>query len=358
MQYIDKGIYNGEYAQKYLKTIKTPYTQLKCETVADAIAARTTRPSSVVIDFGGNIHGTVKNGLRGALERRDDSVRYVPVDLSADYFNADFLKCEDPSVEVYSDSPGIVADARDTQLPAGYAHAVVIADVLEHIEQPEDVLTEAHRILDETGYLVVVSPSLYKLDVFKGKRADIKQKVEERRTSSHVNFFDYDLLKGKMGEAGFAIDQIQGVGFATGFPYLLWHNPDFIPGDNAYKVTADIVSFNKVKRAIDTLTPADHAVIDGVMNNPDNAKPFLTPFVFDSKRHPLEMAYKVLTLHPEFPQADSPVREVYGRVKDVVDKEKGRVDPDGLRNILSELVAENPYKFMANSVLVKAEKVS
>src|SRR5476651_2617059 len=110
----DLEIYNSSYAEKYLKTIRSTYTQLKSAAIADEVAEHlptTTggplpKPRHLVLDIGGNINGTVKHGLRGALERRSDNILYVPLDLSPAYFDAHFLKSKDPQIDVYPTSNG------------------------------------------------------------------------------------------------------------------------------------------------------------------------------------------------------------------------------------------------------------
>ena len=49
---------------------------------------------------------------------------------------------------------------QDLQLPDGCLPAIGMFDVLEHLERPEDLLAEAHRVLQPDGILVVTVPAL------------------------------------------------------------------------------------------------------------------------------------------------------------------------------------------------------
>lgn len=356
---MQEHLYGPAYAEHYvLGTINSPYTQLKCAAIANVVTQRAgDNARSTVVDFGGNIHGTVKQGLRGAIEARNPGVTYLPLDLIPEYFDPDFLKKIDPNIETFDDPRGIIADARDTRLSSGFADSVIVADVLEHIENPDLVLDEAHRVLSDCGQLVVVQPSLYKLDIVKPTFETIREGIEGRRSTSHVNFMNHESLKKSLERAGFKIAGIEGLSFATGFPYLLWTIPSFVPGQVGSGVESDALSFKKVKEVIGSLGTDIHAGIDEIMNNPELGTRFIDLFTRDNSVHPLSMIYEVLRMHRDFSLEGSRTRVAYMTIKEIVDREKSRFDEKKMKLVLLTLLNNNPYQYLANSVLINARKI-
>lgn len=348
-------IYNGAYAEKYLDTIQNPYTQLKIATLARRIAATSSGDASrphVVLDIGGNIHSTVTNGLRGALEKKGPSFRHVALDLDEAYFSPQFLQDKDSSVQVFPKAHGIVGDAKKMPLGDSTVDTIVLADVLEHIHEPEEVLKEAQRALRPDGIFLMVSPSLYKMDVFKNTRGDIAATVNGKRPSSHVNFFDDGLLRGLLEESDFDVSKTEGLSYATGFPYLLWQQAAYVTGAEP---TPESENFKKVTKMFNKLEPDIHAAIDTEMNKPEIGERFVTTFINDPSVHPLDMVYEILRIHPEF-STRADLKATYETVKPIIDQQKENFDPDHLRELVTKFLQDNPYAYLANSVLVEARK--
>src|SRR5215469_10554796 len=86
--------YGKMYAEKYINTIKRPYTQLKNRRIASCIdrgiSLQTTAP--IVVDIGGNIHGTVVFGVKAAILKRRTKTYYIAIDVDEAYFDPRILR--------------------------------------------------------------------------------------------------------------------------------------------------------------------------------------------------------------------------------------------------------------------------
>lgn len=70
-------------------------------------------------------------------------------------------------------------------VPTGYFDIVFAGEILEHLERPEDLFTEAHRFLKIGGKFIVTTPLLNKIDstehVWSYSASDIKELFEDFR---------------------------------------------------------------------------------------------------------------------------------------------------------------------------------
>ena len=360
----DETLHYGKmYAEKYINTIKRPYTQLKNRRIASyidqGISSQTTAP--IIVDIGGNIHGTVACGVKAAILKRRTEIYYIAVDVDKAYFDPSILYAVDPTIECYPKNKihGIVADARSTGLPNDYAHAVIIADTLEHIEEPLAVLQEANRILTKDGILVIVSPAFYKADILKVSNPALRDAIENRlSTSGHVNFFDHKKLSQLLASAGFKINYIEGLAYASALPYLLWSDPQFVPQNEHAPATKQERTFYAIRTALSQLTIEDHKKIDMAINEYDTGIAFVNRFISASHAvYPLEMIYEVLKICPYYAIKSSTINKTYQLVSSYVNLVKDSFDNPMLKAILDDFLRNNPYQYFANSVLIQANKI-
>ena len=78
----------------------------------------------------------------------------------------------------------IISSANDIPLPNAYADVVILAEVLEHLREPEAALAEAARLLKPKGKLIATMPFMYQVhgdpcDFTRWTSQGLKSKVEE-----------------------------------------------------------------------------------------------------------------------------------------------------------------------------------
>lgn len=216
--------YTKEYAQKYIEgTLSSPYTIYKNRTIAGILHDQNVHQ---VWDLGGNVSGMMRleGSLRYQLERH--GLQYGAVDLVPDYFSPTFARSlGQPDSALYPSSLGIVGDLRQLPLPANTAEAIVCADVIEHIDQPEQAMSEIYRVLQPGGKAVLVVPSLYKLDSIRLPH------ILQKRFSSHENRLLVNEWVELFTQAGLHVNTAASrpLGVASGLLYLSWLNPAYVP---------------------------------------------------------------------------------------------------------------------------------
>jgi SAM-dependent methyltransferase len=217
-------LYEAKYAKMYIeRTLKSPYTIYKNRQIAEILSEL---GINSVWDLGGNVSGmmNVEGSLRFQLNLKN--IDYNSLDLSTAYFKYNFaLGLVDNPELVYSFLNGVVADMRRIPLANESCKAVVCADVIEHIENPERALQEMNRILDKQGVAIVVVPSLYKLDAIQVPH------IMEKRFSSHENRMTIKDWIELLNNNGFIIDyeKSRPLGTASGLLYLMWLDENYVP---------------------------------------------------------------------------------------------------------------------------------
>ncbi len=105
-----------------------------------------------------------------------------------------------------------VADAYQTGEPSAHFDAVLLLDMLEHVERPSDVLKEAARVIRPGGIVIFHTfnrTPLAKLLAIHGMR------VIARDTPEHVHVYDLFVTPNELIEmahdAGLVVREIQGV---------------------------------------------------------------------------------------------------------------------------------------------------
>jgi ubiquinone/menaquinone biosynthesis C-methylase UbiE len=86
----------------------------------------------------------------------------------------------------------INASADDLPFPDAFFDGVVIAHVIEHLEEPEKALAEARRVLKDGGTLGVIVP----------------MEAGFKKDPTHRVFFDDKKLREYVEQAGFAVETV------------------------------------------------------------------------------------------------------------------------------------------------------
>ena len=111
-----------------------------------------------------------------------------------------------------TDASFAIADAYDTGEPDAHYDAVLLLDMLEHVERPADVLLEAARVV-RTGGAVIFHT--FNRTLAAKLLAIHGMKIVARDTPEHVHVYDLFItpteLKWMAGKAGLAVREIQGV---------------------------------------------------------------------------------------------------------------------------------------------------
>lgn len=216
--------YGVEYATHYIEsTLNSPYTAYKSEVLASTLSILGAKD---VWDLGGNVSGLMKvdGSLRYQVEK--SGISYRSLDLVPEYFSRDFAKSVcDQSQMIYDFIPGLIGDLRRTPLANNSLDHAVCADVIEHINPPEKALAEIFRILSPDGTVLLVIPSLYKLDAIR------QSHILRKRASTHENKLSTIEWLQMCQETGFLIDSqySRSLGVASGLLYLCWLNPNYVP---------------------------------------------------------------------------------------------------------------------------------
>lgn len=241
--------YNHSYARKYIEgTLHSPYTIYKNEVIAEL-----TKNLGIesVWDLGGNVSGLMKTegSLRYQLELK--GIKYMGFDLCQAYFQHKFaLSLGQTSDQIYENINGIVGDIRKLPINSGSLDAVVCADVIEHIDQPDIALREICRVLKPCGNVILVVPSLYKLDAIKVPH------IIQKRFSTHDNKLLISEWVTLLSKAGFKVNTKNShpLGIASGLLYLSWLNPDYVPlkscAESDEEFSQQALEFCKVKKIV------------------------------------------------------------------------------------------------------------
>lgn len=302
--------YTSEYARKHIEsTLASPYTIYKNEVIANLCAGYQS-----VWDLGGNVSGLIKQpgSLRFQLEKR--GVTYRSVDLVPAYFSTVFAKSlgVDES-SIFPSLLGVVGDIQELPVASDSLEVVISADVIEHIPNPNQAISEIKRVLKPGGMAIIVVPSLYKLD------AVHTEHVEEKRYSSHENKLTFAEWQRLIEDSGLSIDieQSRPLGILSGLLYVAWLDERFVP-QKASQQEEEIFSekaalFKKVKNAISAL---DAEFDEFLMANQDL----------------LQALIDLLKLG-----------NIYGlleKIKEIVTARKGETDLTNLETLL-EIISEN-----------------
>lgn len=218
---------------------------------------------SAVLDYGsGRGHGLV------AIREQLSSNRIVSIDRHAPYLEAQRLAL----VTDGSASPYEFLNLSGPALPFadGTFGAIFFMHVIEHIENPEQLLREMHRVLQSDGKLVMATPNL-------------KNLVAPNPTDEHVY---------KEGELPVLLSSV-------GFEPVEYH---IVPDDNAWRVHSRKKLLARIPGARTLRDKIPHVVSDkGVLRRGISSNP-LTFHDFYLSVNPDDKAIDILVLARKTPQ--------------------------------------------------------
>jgi 2-polyprenyl-3-methyl-5-hydroxy-6-metoxy-1,4-benzoquinol methylase len=108
---------------------------------------------------------------------------------------------------------------QDANYPSGYFDTITLMQVLEHCFSPSKVLLECHRILKDSGLLIVCVPNFDSLDrrLFGGSLAALQCPM-------HLFHFTPATLREMLEKCGFRIERIYYKTWFTGMHRISWRN--------------------------------------------------------------------------------------------------------------------------------------
>ena len=216
-------IYNGDYSKQYIeRSLLSGYTQYKHKIISNLIGQ--IRPKRV-LDVGCNINASIiKGSLRTEIEKR--GIKYFGLDVDTSCFEKkSLIKLGVRKDNIYKDITGCIGDIQALPFQTESEEVIIVADVLEHVEDLNTALKELHRVLQPGGILIAVLPYFYKLDCFR------LQYICEIRKSSHINKPGMTGWLRLLKKSGFrhVTKMSRSVGFLSGLCYLLWLDEKYIP---------------------------------------------------------------------------------------------------------------------------------
>lgn len=108
-----------------------------------------------------------------------------------------------------------IGNAEDLPFEDGKFDFILIAEVVEHLENPEKVLSEAHRVLMPNGYLLVTTPN------------EAWARPHDKKDPLHINLVNMIHLVGMILSAGFNIIEIKGEKLSVMERLALWRKGIF-----------------------------------------------------------------------------------------------------------------------------------
>ncbi len=340
--------YSSEYATRYIETtLHSPYTVYKNGILAEMLANLSVEN---IFDFGGNISGLIRmpGSLRFKLEKF--GVTYSGIDLVPEYFSHSFAKSLGvPDEELYPSVGGIVGNLLHLPLADNSVDGAVCADVIEHIENPDLALSEMCRVLKPGGKVIVVVPSLYKLDAIKLPH------VTHRRYSSHANRLLISEWIQLIIDAGFTIDSnlSRPIGIASGLLYLAWLNPDYIPirpdASSIDVLSANAKAFHRIKNKISKVDE----LIDKLLLDDESQLELVRSLFQDGDVHGI--LRQIYSWYSQVTHMHDPDLEHF-----VATFDAGLSSPEGLRQLQAMILSNNEIiqdnAFFGNSALLVLTK--
>lgn len=351
--------YDHSYANLYAeRTIKRSYTvakNIRISEEAKLLDSRHRADRFTFCDIGGNINGTVHECLGDLIEAGINGSTYYSIDLDINYFLPNRLK-SGPSVKFRSteDIHGIVGNGENLPIKSGSANIILISDVLEHINQPLNTLSEARRVLKpDIGHLMIVSPALYKLDAMKPQNISLQKIDNLIDMNGHVNFFNKKNLDHLFHKSGFKSVKTKGIGFALSLPFILWFNEKFIPDNYFNPKLKEMKIYREISDVVNDLPAEVVTDIDMNLDNQENLKNFYDKLISGDDQTLLDGIYEVLKYTSNF-DSSSVIDESYSKLKSLVEGIKINFTGDHIKEKLKQYVNLNGYQFLANSVLIVA----
>jgi ubiquinone/menaquinone biosynthesis C-methylase UbiE len=108
-----------------------------------------------------NIENLIKEEIAGAFVLDIGCATQWPIKLlpsSYYYIGVDFLNTAD---NFYKTQPDVYGDAQKLPIATNSIDSVLLLDVLEHLQNPDQALNEIFRVLKSNGVLILQVPFLY-----------------------------------------------------------------------------------------------------------------------------------------------------------------------------------------------------
>lgn len=353
--------YGEGYANLYIeKTMKRPYTIIKNQLILHTTTRLTQfnhLKKIAFLDIGGNVNAIVQGGLADLIEDNIKDSVYYTVDLDRYYFAPNLKgKAEDGIFKKTNSLHATVGNGERLPFRHNFTDVVLVADVLEHVSNPEAVIKESRRVLKPNGYVHLITPALYKLDAIKPLIPKTKLIDSLIDLNGHINFFDKKIIDDMLIKHNFKITDTIGVGFALSMQFLLWFNSDYIP-QNYFNIKTDKEKlYRSVSNLINKLSPDIVQEIDIVLNSTRLLNTFINKFILNPKKHPLSSIYEILKLSNDYGKNEE-VDQIYKELRDTILPVTKIISANKLRkNIFKYIKANNPL-FLANSVLNVAQAI-
>jgi 2-polyprenyl-3-methyl-5-hydroxy-6-metoxy-1,4-benzoquinol methylase len=94
--------------------------------------------------------------------------------------------------------------------------AIILADVLEHLKEPEQMLKDIRRYLTPNGVVVVSLPNIARIEIrlglLLGRFSYATSGIMDR---THLHFYTYSTAKTLIENAGYSIDKIEFTGIGS-----------------------------------------------------------------------------------------------------------------------------------------------
>lgn len=138
-------------------------------------------------------------------------------------------------------------------------------------------------------------------------------------------------------------------------PFLLWFDKNYIPIKYYDLKTDNEKTYRKVHNLLNNIPPGIIQEIDFSLNDPTTLKTFINEYVINEKTHPLNSIYEILRLSSSHGK-NKIIDVTYYNLKNIIKSVKENIPANKLRiNLLKYLNANNNL-FLANSVLITAQK--
>lgn len=107
------------------------------------------------------------------------------------------------------------------KLPSNHFDLIVFNDVLEHLYDPEQVLKDLKRTLTKKGVVVASIPNIRYFHNFRALALHSDWVYEEAGVLdfTHLRFFTHKSIKMMFEEAGYKVDEMQGINPTPHIPF-------------------------------------------------------------------------------------------------------------------------------------------
>jgi len=216
---------------------KNSYFRIKNEILITRISSIFTDENIGIIDVGCN------KGISGCklslLDRISNNYNfnYIGVDL-----DKNSLEDTKNYTSPYKKVTAVHADICDFSYSDEKFDIVIFSDSLEHIENPRKALINIKKLMKENGKLMIVCPSMFRLDLFKGQKyknimTSFKNISSYEIGSTHINYWSEEELSLLIKESGFIINRRKPIYLLWGVIFLFWLIPRYANGGSKYAMT-------------------------------------------------------------------------------------------------------------------------